>query len=108
MRRLFAILFCALIAIAAPAHARTTEDEQFWLNLTAMGPVSGDLVYFAEIQPRIGDGVSRADQTILRGGLGWKLSSSVTVYQGYAHVALPVKDGRDVNEERSLDRKSVV
>src|SRR3546814_18929348 len=76
MRRLFAILFCALIAIAAPAHARTTEDEQFWLNLTAMGPVSGDLVYFAEIQPRIGDGVSRADQTILRGGLGWKLSRS--------------------------------
>ncbi|GAY21300.1 TniQ protein [Sphingobium fuliginis] len=70
MRRLLPALSCALIAMAAPAQARTAEDEQFWLNLTAMGPISGDLVYFAEIQPRFGDGVSGVDQTILRGGLG--------------------------------------
>ncbi|AJR25584.1 MULTISPECIES: DUF2490 domain-containing protein [Sphingobium] len=104
MRRLLPALSCALIAMAAPAQARTAEDEQFWLNLTAMGPISGDLVYFAEIQPRFGDGVSGVDQTILRGGLGWKLSPSVTVYQGYAHVVLPVDNGRDVNEERSFQQ----
>ncbi len=106
MRRLLPALSCALIAMAAPAQARTAEDEQFWLNLTAMGPISGDLVYFAEIQPRFGDGVSGVDQTILRGGLGWKLSHRVTVYQGYAHVVLPVDNGRDVNEERSSSRST--
>ena len=104
MRRLLPSLFSALFAAAMPANARTVQDEQFWLNLTAMGPISGKLVYFAEIQPRIGDGISRADQTLLRGALGWKLSSSVTVYQGYTHVMLPARDGRDVNEERSFQQ----
>lgn len=89
-----------------PAQAATTQDEQIWLNLTAMGPVSGDLLYFAEIQPRIGNGVSRIDQTIVRGAIGWKLSPSLSVYQGYAHVMLPVRDGRDVNEERSFQQVS--
>jgi hypothetical protein len=84
--------------------AATTEDEQVWMNLTAMGPVSGALSYFAEVQPRIGQGVSQADQTLLRAAIGWKLSSSLSVYQGYAHVMLPTKDGRDINEERSFQQ----
>lgn len=88
----------------APAAAATTEDEQFWMNLTAMGPVSRDLIYFAEVQPRIGQGVSQADQTLLRGAIGWKISSNLSIYQGYAHVMLPTKDGRDINEERSFQQ----
>lgn len=88
----------------APAAAATTEDEQFWMNLTAMGSVSGDLIYFAEVQPRFGQGASQADQTLLRGVIGWKLSSNLSVYQGYAHVMLPTRDGRDINEERSFQQ----
>jgi hypothetical protein len=90
----------------ASAKAATAEDEQVWMNLTAMGPVSGDLIYFAEIQPRVGNGVSRVDQTILRGAVGWKFSPSLSVYQGYAHVILPTQAGRDVNEERSFQQIS--
>lgn len=98
----------ALIAAALPAaaHAETGQDEQVWVNLTAMGPVSGDLVYFAELQPRTGDGSSRLDQMILRGAVGWKLSPSVTVYQGYAHIVVPTDGGKDVNEERSFQQVS--
>ncbi|WP_176595803.1 DUF2490 domain-containing protein [Sphingobium sp. 15-1] len=106
MRRLFRALlpFVTLMGFAGNAMARTTEEEQLWVNLTAMGAVSGKLVYFAEVQPRMGDGVSRLDQLLLRGAVGWKLSPSFTVYQGYAHVVLPVDGGRDVNEERSFQQ----
>lgn len=98
-----------LIALAAagltqPAFAATSHDEQVWLNLTAMGPVSGNLVYFAEVQPRIGDGVSRIDSLLLRGAVGWKLSPTVSVYQGHGHIVSPVEGGRDINEERSFQQ----
>lgn len=86
------------------ARAETIHDEQAWLNLTAMGPISGDVVYFAELQPRMGDGISRLDQLLLRGAVGVKLSSGATLYQGYAHVVSPVEGGRDINEERSFQQ----
>ncbi len=104
MRRLPLILSALFIAAATPAQAQTSQDEQVWLNLTAMGSVKDDLVYFAEIQPRIGDGVSRVNQAIFRGALGWKLSPTVTVYQGYAHIVSPVENGADVNEDRSFQQ----
>ncbi|EQB30101.1 DUF2490 domain-containing protein [Sphingobium ummariense] len=92
--------------LSTAAQARTAEDEQAWLNLTAMGSIKGDLVYFAELQPRFGDGVSRLDQLLLRGAVGWKLSPAATLYQGYAHIVVPVEGGRDVNEERSFQQLS--
>ena len=106
MRRFLCLLAACWAFPVSHAQARTTEDEQLWVNLTAMGPVSGKLVYFAEVQPRLGDGVSRLDQLLLRGAVGWKLSPNLTVYQGYAHVTLPVDGARDVNEERSFQQVS--
>lgn len=96
-------LAVAAVAWTSPASAETVEDEQLWVNLTAIGSVSGDLVYFAEFQPRFGNG-ARLDQAIVRGAIGWKLSPAVTVYQGYAHVATLVEGGRDLNEERSFQQ----
>lgn len=104
MRLTTLLVFGIVAAVSAPAAAETRHGEQAWVNLTAMGPISGDLLYFAELQPRIGDGISRVDQLLLRGAVGWKLSSSVTVYQGYAHVVVPTEGGRDVNEERSFQQ----
>ncbi|KMS60173.1 hypothetical protein V474_00330 [Novosphingobium barchaimii LL02] len=106
----FALAAAALIFTAtAPqiASAETSHDEQVWVNLTAMGSISDKLVYFAELQPRVGDGVSRVDPLLLRGAVGWKLSPSVTLYQGYAHVISPVDGGRDINEERSFQQLNV-
>lgn len=111
MHRLFRSLagpICmAAAAFPGVAQAETTHDEQGWLNLTAMGPIAGDVVYFAELQPRMGDGISRLDQLLLRGAVGVKLSPSVTLYQGYAHVVTPVDGGRDFNEERSFQQLNV-
>jgi hypothetical protein len=104
MRRLILSLSALASCLGAPAHAETSQDEQFWLNLTSMGSIKDDLVYFAEIQPRIGDGISRIDQALFRGAIGWKFSPSVTLYQGFAHIVVPVEGGKDVNEERSFQQ----
>lgn len=106
MRRLALSLALPLCLAALPARADTSSDEQLWVHLTAMGSVSGNLVYFAEWQPRMGDGISRLDQMLLRGAVGWKLSSNVTLYQGYAHVVVPQEGRKDVNEERSFQQLS--
>ncbi|MFW2829323.1 DUF2490 domain-containing protein [Sphingomonas sp. ID0503] len=103
MRKLALLL--SLIA-ASPTLAATREDEQLWVNATVMGPVAGDLVYFAEVQPRFDQGVSHLGQLLLRPAIGLRLSPAVTVYQGYAHVALPIEGGRDRNEERSFQQVS--
>jgi hypothetical protein len=95
-----------LLCLPAIAPAQTRHDEQVWVNLTSMGAISGDLVYFAELQPRTGDGSSRLDQLLLRGALGVKLDKAVTLYQGYAHIVVPVAGGRDINEERSFQQVS--
>ena len=104
MRRLILSLSALAFCLGAPAHAETSQDEQFWLNLTSMGSIKDDLVYFAEIQPRVGDGISRIDQALFRGAIGWKFSPSVTLYQGFAHIVVPVEGGKDVNEERSFQQ----
>ncbi len=107
MRKLLpALMAAALVLLPAMAQAETRHDEQLWINLTVMGPVSGDLVYFGELQPRFGDGVSRTETAIMRGAIGWRFSPAVTLYQGYAHVVQPVDGGRDVNEERSFQQIS--
>ncbi|WP_420143542.1 DUF2490 domain-containing protein [Sphingobium sp.] len=106
LARLSTCLTACIALLSIPAQAATREDEQFWLNLTAMGSIKDELVYFAEIQPRIGDGMSRVDQSLFRGALGWKFSPTVTLYQGYAHVVVPIDGGKDINEERSFQQLS--
>lgn len=99
----------ALMLLSSGAvQAGTREDETLWLNLTAMGPVKGDLVYFAEVQPRFRDGMGKTDQVILRGALGWKLSPGVTLYQGYGHIIVPMDGRQDVRESRSFQQLSWV
>jgi hypothetical protein len=86
------------------AQAQTREDEQLWVNLTAMGSLKDDIVYFVEAQPRMGDGASRLDQLLLRAAVGVKLGSALTLYQGYGHIVVPVAGGRDINEERAFQQ----
>lgn len=94
----------AAFSFASYAHGETLHDGQAWVNLTVMGGVSGDAVYFLEVQPRMGDDFSRLDTLLLRGAAGWKVSSTLTLYQGYAHVITPVDGGRDINEERTFQQ----
>ena len=100
MRRL--LLAAALLPL--PAAAQTSADEQAWVNITVQGSIKDELVYFAEVQPRFGDGASRLEQLLLRPAIGWKVSPRLTLYQGYAHVILPIAGARNRNEERSFQQ----
>ncbi|OWK29109.1 DUF2490 domain-containing protein [Sphingomonas mucosissima] len=100
MYRLLPLCFLSCLSIAAPAAAQTSHDEALWVNGTVMGRIEGSVVFFAEVQPRIGDGVSRLSQLLLRPAVGVELSKAVTLYQGYARVIDPVENGPDLREDR--------
>lgn len=100
MTSLRLLLALPAIIAAAPAVAQTVHDEGVWFNGTVMGRVEGSVVFFAEVQPRINEGVSRMTQLLLRPALGYELSKDVTVYQGYARVIDPVENGADLQEDR--------
>jgi hypothetical protein len=101
---LISLIFAELL-LAAPVAARTEQDESVWLNATVIGTV-GKFAYFVEAQPRIQQGVSHLDQLLLRPAAGYVFSKNVTLYGGYAHVFLPIENGKDRNEERLFTQLS--
>lgn len=90
----------AFAILGSAAQARTTEDEQIWLNATVMQTTAKGFAWFAEVQPRFGDGAGSLQQLIVRPAVGWRLSSKFTAYAGYAHVAVVRANAPDRNEER--------
>jgi len=79
------LMAVCLIAPGARAFAEPVQDGQFWINTSLFGSV-GDVAYFAEVQPRIGNGIAQLDQLILRPAVGWKVNDALVLYQGYAYV----------------------
>lgn len=75
-------VLAALLGAAAPVAA---HDAQLWFNSTVFGSID-DFAFFAEMQPRFGNGISQLDQLILRPAVGWKVTKDLTLYQGYAYV----------------------
>lgn len=88
---------------AAPAAAR--EDAQIWTGFTASGPVAGELALHLEGQLRFGDDVSRLNQSVLRGGIGWQVRDGVTLYAGYVRQTTH-QDGPDTREDRLWQQAS--
>ncbi|CAO4137848.1 DUF2490 domain-containing protein [Methylorubrum aminovorans] len=82
--RLLLAALCLAVS-GGRAAAETVQDGQLWINTTLFGSV-GDLAFFAEVQPRFGNGISQLDQLILRPAIGWKVNERLTLYQGYAYI----------------------
>ena len=93
------------LLLALPAHAQTREDEQLWINGTVMKTEANGIAWFAEVQPRVGNGLSEVQQVILRPAVGYRVSDALTVYAGYAHVVLP-RAGENRNEDRGFAQAS--
>ena len=104
MRALLA--FALALLPVAPALAETRHDEQIWVNATIFGTIKDRLIFFAEAQPRFGSGVSRLEMLLLRPAIGWKASSTVSLYQGYGRVISPIEGGRDRKENRLFQQIS--
>lgn len=102
---MLSIIFATLLAtIALPAAAQVTEDEGLWVNMTGQGATHGGTLYFLELQPRVHGRGRRLDQYLVRGAVGRRVSGTLTLHQGYAHVFVPLERRGDVNEERSFQQ----
>ncbi|MEH3048374.1 DUF2490 domain-containing protein [Sphingomonas adhaesiva] len=104
------ITVIATLLAATPAAAETEHDLGGWLNVTVQGHwgKNGAGAWFAEVQPRLQDDLGRVDQVILRGAVGYKVARGLTLYQGYAHVVMPVSGGTDIGEDRTFQQVSWV
>ncbi len=96
----FLLSSLAAALVASPALAQTSHDQGVWINGTVTGKVEGPVVFFAEVQPRITEGVSRMTQLLLRPAVGYEVSKDLTIYQGYARVIDPIEGGADLHEDR--------
>ncbi|KTD03569.1 DUF2490 domain-containing protein [Fluoribacter gormanii] len=94
MRRV-ALLFIFLVGIFIwpnNAECALERDFQTWLNVTAIGKthsnnkIIGRVRYWLEGQQRFGDDSSRFTQTLVRPGLGYALTESLSIWLGYAWV----------------------
>ena len=110
MRPCLAMALLALASTSALA-APTVDDFQTWGNVTltgSLGKLTGDTalnkwLYWGEWQGRFGDNSSRLSQTIVRPGLGYQISDSLSLWAGYAWVPTGepfITSSRDLNEQR--------
>jgi hypothetical protein len=87
----------ALLLLPAAAHA--DEDTQLWSLNAAQGRV-GDVVVYAEVQPRFTDGPERLGQLLLRPAVGVQIGPRTTALVGYAYVRTEPLGGRATDEHR--------
>jgi hypothetical protein len=97
-KRLFAAVAFALSASPAAAES----DGQLWTALFANGPVSDDgrfLLWF-DGHARFRDDAGDLGVTILRPGVGWKVSDDLSLWAGYARVVARRENAPDIEENR--------
>jgi hypothetical protein len=100
----FLLSFIPLVMLGLATARAATHDEQLWFQAIGQGTISGDLVYFAEIQSRFGNSMDGLDQMLIRPAIGVKLSDRLAVYQGYAYVRTPQAGGGETHEHRSFQQ----
>ena len=66
------------------ADSTLSNDFRLWTPVFLTAPISQSFIGYAEVNPRLGDDVSDLNQLILRTALGYKLSETWSVWQGYA------------------------
>lgn len=86
-----------ILVLATPALA---QDVQSWNTLVVQGPVDGNLLLWAEVQPRFTNDVSRLGQMIVRPGLGVRLKSDIDLWAGYHFQHNNPAAGASSNEHR--------
>ena len=84
------------------AQARVRQDRQLWLNFSAQGNLNKRAIWVAEVQPRLARDLSVPSVLLGRIAAGYRLTNSVTVYQGFVYQEL--LDGAERNERRSYQQ----
>lgn len=85
----------------APVAAAAQDDIQAWTAVFASGPIEegSRVLVWLDVQSRFRDEGDHLGTTIVRPGVGWRVSPRLDVWAGYAHVAT-LGPGPDVEEHR--------
>jgi hypothetical protein len=95
MKKLIVTIFFLIIFIGVAFSKRREEigrDFQSWNNITAFGgfdkvdPRLSNFIYELTYQERFGDDASRHYQTLLRGGIGYKLNERHSLWLGADYI----------------------
>jgi hypothetical protein len=101
------LLLAGCLLISGLGHAQTVEDFRVWGNVTtitdlsAISPRLERFYSWLEGQGRFRDGVDALDQGLLRGGFGYGLTESTTLWVGYAYIPTHPQ-GKDAFEEHRI------
>jgi hypothetical protein len=80
------VLLCTTALSTLDSARAQRTDIQSWTLVTAQASFDSDKrwLLYTEVQPRIGDDISRLERLLLRPAFGYALNSSATLYLGYA------------------------
>lgn len=80
-----AIIFILLVSLTGPCQAQKT-DFQSWNLVTATFNLDSQKKWllYGEVQPRVGDDVSRLERLLVRPALGYNINERLSAYMGYA------------------------
>ena len=92
------IILSFLFSLAA--HAQS--DNQLWTAVFSNGPLTEDnrLYLWFDSHARFSENASRLGVSIIRPGIGYRLSSKLTLWAGYARVVNRADGRADINEDR--------
>ena len=62
------------------------QDFRLWAPVYLNFPIAGPVKGFLEANPRLSDDVSQIDQLLLRSAVGYQLTPTTSLWQGYAWV----------------------
>lgn len=98
--RLAGMLAALLPALGGGALGAQADDTQLWSLNVVQGSFGSRGRWYAEVQPRVTDDVSRRGQLLLRPAIGLRLSSRVEALVGYAYVRTDALEAPTVKEHR--------
>lgn len=95
------LILAALTTILVAAPVAHADDDQTWLAVNASGPVAKDskVLVWLDMHHRSFSSSGERDVTIVRPGMGFRVSPALDVWIGYAWVTI-AREGKDVREER--------
>lgn len=89
MNRLYKIAIAVVVCWLSfsPAYANPEHDMQLWAPVTFDRRIYRDFRGYLEINPRIGDNVSRMSQLLIRPAVQYRFNEHFSAFAGYAWIA---------------------
>lgn len=74
------------IFLGSTVNAKTSDDNQLWLNTNTSGKISENILAYGEFQPRLMNDWNQLNSILYRMGLGFNFKPDWSLWAGYALV----------------------